>query len=84
MNPDFQFACCDYVLALGMYLHIKENVRNSAFEELEFLKLFHDGGSYRMETSPLICPANQWTGFYTIETSVMKVLICPNIVVLPH
>ena len=24
-----------------------------------------------METSPLICRANQWTGFYMIGTSVM-------------
>ena len=27
-----------------------------------------------METSPLICRANQWTGFYTIGTLVMKEL----------
>ena len=25
-----------------------------------------------METSPLICSANQWTGFYMITASVMK------------
>ena len=25
-----------------------------------------------METSPLICSANQWTGFYMISASVMK------------
>ena len=25
-----------------------------------------------MESSPLICPANQWTGFYMISASVMK------------
>ena len=25
-----------------------------------------------MKTSPLICRANQWTGFYMIRTSVMK------------
>ena len=28
-----------------------------------------------METSPLICKANQWTGFYMITASVMKELI---------
>ena len=27
-----------------------------------------------METSPLICRVNQWTGFYMIGTSVMKEL----------
>ena len=34
--------------------------------------LFHDGGSCPIETSPLICSANQWTGFCMIGTSVMK------------
>ena len=37
-------------------------------------QLFHDGGLYHIETSSLICSANQWTGFYMIVTSVMKVL----------
>ena len=32
-------------------------------------EIFHDGGSGRIETSPLIC----WTGFCIIGTSVMKV-----------
>ena len=27
-------------------------------------ELFHDGGRYHIETSPLICGADQWTGFY--------------------
>ena len=35
---------------------------------------FHDGGRHHIETSPLICRANQWTGFYMIWTSVMKEL----------
>ena len=34
----------------------------------------HDGEPYNTETSPLICSANQQTGFYMIRTSVMKVL----------
>ena len=37
--------------------------------------LFHDGEHYHIETSPLICFVNQWTGFYMITTSVMKELI---------
>ena len=36
--------------------------------------LFHEGCPYHIETSPLICSANQWTGFYMIETYVMKEL----------
>ena len=35
---------------------------------------FHDGGRYHVETSPLICSANRWTGFYMITASVMKEL----------
>ena len=37
-------------------------------------KLFHDKGLCHIETSPLICFVNQWTGFYMIETTVMKEL----------
>ena len=36
--------------------------------------LFHDGGPYHIETSPLIYSANQWTGFYMKGTSIMKEL----------
>ena len=35
---------------------------------------FHGGGRYHIETSPLICRANQWFGFYMITASVMKEL----------
>ena len=38
------------------------------------IQLFHDGDRYHIETSPLICSANQWTGFYMITASVMKEL----------
>ena len=37
-------------------------------------ELFHDGGCYHIETSPLIYSANHWTGFYVITASVMKEL----------
>ena len=37
--------------------------------------LFDDVGPYHIETSTLICPANQWTGFYMRGTSVMKELM---------
>ena len=36
---------------------------------------FHDRGPYHIEASPLVCSANQWTGFYKIGTAVMKELI---------
>ena len=41
----------------------------------EIAKLFHDGGRYHIETSPLICEGNQWTGFYMVTPSFMKELI---------
>ena len=37
-------------------------------------KLFHEGGLFHIETSLLICSANQWTGFYMIDTCIMKEL----------
>ena len=36
----------------------------------------YNGGPYYIETSPLICAATQWNGFYMIETSFMKELTC--------
>ena len=35
-------------------------------------QLFHDGGSCGIETFPLICSANRWTGFCIIGSSAMK------------
>ena len=35
---------------------------------------------YHIETSPLVCSANQCNGFYMIETSVMKVLIVAHVI----
>ena len=37
--------------------------------------IFHDGGPHYAETSSLIFRTNQWTGFYTTGTSVMKELM---------
>ena len=41
-----------------------------------YLKIerFRDGGPYRIETSSLICSANQWTGLYMIGISITKEL----------
>ena len=36
------------------------------------LNPFHDGGRYHIETSPLICRGNQWTGFYMMTAFFMK------------
>ena len=42
---------------------------------MKMVQPFHDGGRYHIETSPLICSENQWTGFYMITASVMKGLL---------
>ena len=44
----------------------------------DILQLFHDGGSYHIETSPLICGANQSTGFYMITKLKIKLKTCEN------
>ena len=36
-----------------------------------YFNSFIKEGLNHIETSPLICSANQWAGFYMIETSVM-------------
>ena len=38
-------------------------------------ELFHDGGSYHIETSPLICSTNQWIGFCMIGIFAMMEFI---------
>ena len=47
---------------------------NSELDEKRAL-IFHDGGPYHIEASPLVCPPNQWTDFYIIRTSVVKELV---------
>ena len=49
----------------------KWDIYNAALT-VTYLSLFHDGGLYHIETSPLTCSENQWTGFYIIGSSVMK------------
>ena len=39
------------------------------------MQRFHDWGPYHIEVRPLICSANQWTGFYMTEAFVMKELM---------
>ena len=53
----------------GLSKYVKQVIWSMIFE------LFHDGGRNHIETSPLICSTNQWTGFYMISASIMKGLI---------
>ena len=43
-------------------------------------KILDGGGRYHIETSPLVCSANQWTGFYMITAFVMKELSDGNMI----
>ena len=52
-----------------------QNIHNYNDFFYQVIQPFHDGDRYHIETSPLICGANQWTGFYMITISVMKGLI---------
>ena len=56
----------------GAFVNI---LTNNLKRSLCFCSLFHDGGPYHKETSPLICSAIRWTGFYMIRASVMKKLM---------
>ena len=47
---------------------------NKKLTELKFDQFFNDEGHDRMETSPLICFVNQWSGSYIKRTSIMKEL----------
>ena len=38
-------------------------------------QVFHEGGPYHMETSPLIPSANQWTGLRDLRHERVKALI---------
>ena len=50
-------------------------INDKNFEDSRSCKInFLDRGPYHIETSPLICKANQWTSFYMIVASVMKEL----------
>ena len=67
-----------------MLRHTLENLAKNAAKFLKCIRplwdimhqLVHDGGPYHIETSPLVCRANQRTGFYTIWISVMKGFKC--------
>ena len=57
--------------------------RSSTFGLIQYcFKLFHDGGLYHIEISPLICSANQWTGFYMIGAFVMKKFSAGKLILL--
>ena len=52
---------------LWMLLEMKKSDLNSNKNDVFFCnKLVHDGNFYRIEISPLICSADQWTGFCMI------------------
>ena len=60
-------------ILLLKHAHISVKCRHSERKAfLHYALTLHEGGPYLKETSPLICRANQRTGFYVIRSSVMK------------
>ena len=66
-NPDYR---CFKIIRTDL----TEAIRSSKYSYYERVnnKLNHDGSPYHIETSQLICCANQWTGFYMIVAVVVK------------
>ena len=64
-------------LKSGLVYETIFEIKNSTCRQMVLFSTsltLYDGGRYHIETSPLICRANQWTGFYMITASVMKEL----------
>ena len=55
----------------AFFCFLNNNIINNLASS-DFSLPFHDGGRCHIETSSLICRANQWTGLYMITASVMK------------
>ena len=51
----YQLFCHNQGIYLNEYMQVAKR------------QLFHDGGSCRIETSPLICSADQWTDFCIVR-----------------
>ena len=66
-----------YSLKASESLWFYQGVERGKWYEMGEVKInyfFQDEDPYHIVTSSLICRANQWTGFYIIEISVMKQL----------
>ena len=73
-NTNFNPFCANFLRLLKSFE--TEGSFSSKWVKYPF-KTFHGGGPCHIETSPLICWANQWTGFYMVGITVMKELIHP-------
>ena len=45
---------------------LNQGAKNLPQSSIKKVSQSHDGGRYHIETSPLVCSVNQWTGFYKI------------------
>ena len=76
----FLFRCEKYFAYFSKLLPVKRLKVILRKRKLQLLT--HDVGRYHIETSPLICSANQWTDFSMITASVLKelsILRCQDI-----
>ena len=71
-KPTILGTCCHFLTLTASFFSTTTK-RSSTVCQLS-VSLLHDGGHYHIETSPLICRANQCNGFYMITASVMKEL----------
>ena len=68
------FEYCSTMNVLIIYTELVVLFCTSTDLNSDFLTLSWEGGPYHTESSPSICTANQWAGFYMIGTSAMKKL----------
>ena len=75
-----KFLITPFIEHLQVATFDKENLRGIASFWIELISFVYHSftllwrRSHHIETSPLICRVNQWTGFYMIKTSVKKEL----------
>ena len=76
MNKSRAFTWCFAVLLIRELLEYW-NLSLKFLKLNEGFQLFHDGGPYHIDTNPLVCSANQWTGFYMIDLryELMKTIV---------
>ena len=70
-KPHWEFLLQQNIFISGNLLQTKTPFLSAWFKNVYLTLLWRS--PYHIKTSTLICSANQWTGFYMIRTSFMKV-----------
>ena len=77
LNPEKEPKLCVILIIIVLTQqrqrrHWKICFRSEKVKAIASHLTLHDGGPNHIETIPLLCQTNQWTGFYIIGISVMK------------